>query len=189
VEIIAYLYRVIRVKHKQHIIMKTGLEIYWNHKVVKHFNETARDKFWNRKGNKMKMNIGEVVQNLIRATLDNPHGFSLKTTKKAVGNYNEILCGIQTQMSIGKKVGEITRDSIIGNTLVGETTYEEILKGNLREDNMFEWIYDNLWLWMASKVERSEHHKNNILRNKSSLSDKLDFKHYVNTSKIILTNK
>ena len=58
------------------------------------------------------------------------------------------------------------------------TSFPDISNYRNFESIIDEWIFDNLYLWGTIKVSKIEHKKDNILRNKNTLDQKINFEHY-----------
>ena len=86
---------------------------------------------------------------------------------------------------------EITFDHVIGATLCGEVVKEVIQTSNYNHSYLINnWLFDNLYLWGTIKVTKKQHNKNNILRNKNSLTEKNNLDHYKNiTINDLITDK
>jgi len=81
-----------------------------------------------------------------------------------------------------------TSDHVGGTTAVGKYVVKVFKENNLDIDYMVDkWLPENLYLWATVKVTVEEHKKDNILRNSViPIEEKFEFKHYVNTSDIVL---
>jgi|SRR5210317_1382010 len=157
--------------------------------LVKHFNSTTRDVWWNKKTNKKKEHIIATVEALIcYIPIAEKKGRDINQVEKAVGNYHEIPCGIKTRNASNSPKSETTGDSIIGTKLIGEIVTEEFKRGNITIDNSEEWIYKNLWIWAQCTVTKEEHKAENIKRQnhyKLTLEDKVNFEHYPEKTEIL----
>jgi hypothetical protein len=102
-----------------------------------------------------------------------------------IGTQNGLCSGIRSKDSLIPK-SKKTDDHLIGAKQIGEFIHKEFEKNNFDIDYMVEiWLYDYLWLWMTIKVTSVEHHKNNILRDETTIEEKLNLQHYVNVSELI----
>jgi hypothetical protein len=90
----------------------------------------------------------------------------------------------------------LTDDHIIGVTEVGRIVrniIDSLLEQGLTNDEIinymsYEWLPENLYLWVKAKITRKEHKKNNLPRNKHTLEEKVNLVHY-NIGKIKLVIK
>lgn len=94
------------------------------------------------------------------------------------------------------KTSLLTDDHIIGVTETGRFTRETVNtllekgmnKNEILNYMMYEWLPDNLYLWVKAKITRKEHKKNNLPRNEHTLEEKVNLVHY-NIGKIKLVIK
>ena len=75
-------------------------------------------------------------------------------------------------------------------SLIGETVEKAIEMSNWNPKLLIKegWLHDNLHLWGMVRVTKEEHHKDNIVRNKHNLNEKLNFEHYktINIDDLVL---
>ena len=119
----------------------------------------------------------EICQNQLRGWLRLTMGY------RGIGFNNGVYSKIKTKQTISKKSSEITFDHVVGTTLCGETVKKVIEEQNFNITYLIdEWLFDNMYLWGTIKVTKEQHKKENILRNKHLLSEKLNLDHYKNIS-------
>jgi len=84
-----------------------------------------------------------------------------------------------------------TDDHLLGATDIGKFVVDEFIKNDLNVHYMVTvWLPENLFLWGTVRVTDEEHKKFNILQGTCTklgltIEQKLNFKHYVNTSPIV----
>lgn len=153
------------------------------------FNERQRDTRWNTKRDIIQTAF---IQNLMVLKFADENQFEEKWMRSfqrlAIG-YNGVGCsfqsGIQSDDSIGLSSNETTHDHLLGATEVGIYVHELFKEKNYDIDFMLnDWLYEHLFLWATVKITREEHHKDNIIRNKHDLKQKLNLEHYLNVSDI-----
>ena len=85
---------------------------------------------------------------------------------------------------------DVSDDHVLGATLIGETVEKAIEMSNWNPKLLIKegWLHDNLHLWGMVRVTKEEHHKDNIVRNKHNLNEKLNFEHYktINIDDLVL---
>jgi hypothetical protein len=162
-------------------------------RLVKYFNEKRRDKFWKKNSHDYRIDF-RIQLNSLKTNLNDPK-VPLKNIKKSIyrlgigysgiGTQNGLSSGIRSEKTLKSK-SVTTNDHLIGAKQIGEFIHKEFEKHNFDVDYMEEvWLYDYLWLWMTIKVTSEEHHKDNILRDETSIEEKLDLLHYINVSELI----
>ena len=98
---------------------------------------------------------------------------------RGIGFNNGVYSNLRTKQTLKKTSREITFDHVVGTTLCGETV--KVIIEQEHYDHVFltnNWLFDNLYLWGTIKVSKMEHRKDNILRNKNSLKEKINLEHY-----------
>jgi|TARA_B100001964_G_scaffold232868_1_gene289327 hypothetical protein len=110
---------------------------------------------------------------------------------RGIGFNNGVYSNLKTKQTVNKNNKEITFDHVIGATLCGEVVKEVIQTSNYNHSYLINnWLFDNLYLWGTIKVTKKQHNKNNILRNKNSLTEKNNLDHYKNiTINDLITDK
>tara|TARA_Y100000310_G_scaffold138858_1_gene137991 strand:+ start:1456 stop:2028 length:573 start_codon:yes stop_codon:yes gene_type:complete len=82
-------------------------------------------------------------------------------------------------------------DHLFSATGIGEIVIDEFIKNDLNVPYMVNvWLPENLFLWGTVRVTKEEHNKSNILQGTCAqlgmtIEQRINFKHYVNTSKIV----
>ena len=98
---------------------------------------------------------------------------------RGVGFSGGLPSGLRSKSSIGLTGKDCVLDHVIGATLCGEEVEVQLAKCNYNYDYLIKnWLFDNLYLWGTIKVTKEEHRKDNILRNKHLLHEKLNLDHY-----------
>ena len=107
---------------------------------------------------------------------------SYVSTKAAYTNY----------MDDGKWVLKTyTDDHLLGATDIGKFVVDEFIKNDLNVHYMVTvWLPEHLYIWGTVRVTKEENKASNILRGTCkklgmTIEQKLNFKHYVNTSPIV----
>ncbi len=162
-------------------------------KLVKYFNDNARDKLWVKYEDEFKSYFNLHLKSLqlwINEDATNKQleqfMYRLGLGYFGIGKQGGLTSGLITEDASVKGV-EKTADHLLGTTQIGKYIHEQFEKNDWDIDYMVnEWLYENLWLWMTIKVTKTEHKKDNIIRNDHTIEEKLELKHYTNTSEIIL---
>jgi hypothetical protein len=177
-------------EHMKHMKQKKELDDCNTSKFVRYFNKTIRDN-WRKDQKKNSRKALENILSAVYATIilhphftcdKQPKGLRSTYIKKLTGNYNYINCKIK----IGININDTTKDKIIGTAKIGEIVWESIKEGSLRKDNLEEWLNDHLWLWGFVMMGSTQH--NNVVRNKHTLIQKVNFKHYKNRDREKIMN-
>jgi hypothetical protein len=161
--------------------------------LVEYFNKEKRDSYWDKNQDDYKTNF-RIQLNSLKVNLDDQN-ITLSQIEKSIyrlgigysgiGNQNGLFSGIRTKNSFLSNV-KTTNDHLIGAKQIGEFVHKEFEKHNYDINYMVDsWLYEHLWLWMTIKVTSEEHNKNNILRDKTGIEEKLNLSHYVNVSELI----
>lgn len=161
--------------------------------LIDYFNTQKRDLFWDKNKDDYKINF-RIQLNSLKINLQDPN-IPQKNIEKSIyrlgigysgiGTQNGLTSGIKSKNTLLPNV-KSTHDHLIGAKQIGEIVHKEFEKHNYDIDFMVdEWLYNNLWLWMTIKVTYEEHNKNNILRDKTDIEEKLNLSHYVNVSELI----
>lgn len=127
----------------------------------------------------------EAIQNDKCGVCDNQLRGWIRLTMgyRGIGFNNGVYSNLKTLDSINKNNKELTFDHVVGATLCGETVKNIVEKENFNLSYLTKnWLFDNLYLWGTVKLTKHQHKKDNILRNKNSLSEKLHLEHYLNLS-------
>ena len=133
-----------------------------------------------RKRFDLTMNDYELAQNQYKCWLKNTMGY------RGIGSsgINSGLCSknaLELKYKFGKDYKyDVSDDHVLGATLIGETVEKAIEMSNWNPKLLIKegWLHDNLHLWGMVRVTKEEHHKDNIVRNKHNLNEKLNFEHY-----------
>ena len=153
------------------------------------FNEKRRDVIWKRKET-IKTTFKEALEVLEFKDKKGHSPKSIGTFEQVEIGYNglgtQFLSGVQSKASIGLDAKKTVADHLIGTKLIGKHVHEVLKKSNYKIDWMVdEWLYENLYLWAKIKITKEEHHKDNVLRNKNTLKEKLNLEHYKQVSELI----
>jgi hypothetical protein len=162
--------------------------------IIKCFNENKRQQLWDKNQNHYKKWFRRALEQLkldIQLNLTDKdlalYTYRLSIGYWGIGKGNGIPSGIRSTATQNLKSNQTTNDHLFGVVEVGRYVHQELIKMNMDVDRMVnEWLYDNLWLWITIKVSKTEHKSENIARNKHSLDDKKQLKHYKNVSELIL---
>ena len=143
-----------------------------------------------RKRFDLTMNDYELAQNQYKNWLKNTMGY------RGIGSsgINSGLCS-KKALELKHKLTSswsyfVSDDHVLGATLIGETVEKAIEMSNWNPKLLIKegWLHDNLYLWGMVRVTKEEHHKDNIVRNKHNLNEKLNFEHYktINIDDLVL---
>ena len=100
---------------------------------------------------------------------------------RGIGFNNGVYSNLKTKQTLNKTNKDLTFDHVVGTTLCGETVKKVIEQNNFDIEYLLNnQLFDHLYLWVTLKVTKEQHKKDNILRNKNSLSEKLNLDHYKN---------
>jgi hypothetical protein len=103
-----------------------------------------------------------------------------------IGRIGGITTKLKSMDSINLPSDKKTDDHVFGASEIGKHIRYEFEKHNMDIDYMVNtWLYDNLYLWSKIKVSKEEHKKDNIVRNKHTIEEKVNLLHYTNVSKIV----
>ena len=153
------------------------------------FNEKRRDIFLKRK-DIMKTTFRESLEVLEFKDKRNHSAKSIKSFEQVEIGYNglgtQFLSGVQSKESKRQPSSFTVNDHFFGTQLIGEYVHKVLKKSNYDIDWMVnEWLYDHLFLWAKIKITKEEHHKDNVIRNKHTIEQKLNLEHYKNVSELI----
>ena len=102
---------------------------------------------------------------------------------RGIGFNNGVYSNLRTKQTLNKTNKELTFDHVVGTTLFGKTVKKIIEQYNFDITYLLNnWLFDNLFLWGTLKVTKEQHNKDNILRNKNLLLEKLSLDHYKNVN-------
>lgn len=158
--------------------------------IIKYFNQNIRDNVWAKNGPKfkkwfkrqLKHLLVEIEENSTEKEL-NAFMYRLGLGYWGIGKQKGIFSGIKTEDAI---LNKNTNDHVFGVVEIGRFVHQELIKNNLDVDYMVnEWLYNHLWLWMTIKVSVEEHKKDNIIRNKHTIEEKKELRHYQKISNLI----
>ncbi len=151
------------------------------------FNQNIKDYYWKNKRNLISQNFYS-ASHQFKAIMDDANGpceYQLKGWRKntmgyrGVGHSSGLYSKLRSKSSINLSVKEYVFDHVVGATLCGKTVEDKIKETDYQIKYLIDnWLFDNLYLWGTIKVSKIEHKKDNILRNKNTLSEKINFEHY-----------
>jgi len=163
-------------------------------KLVKHFNDTVRNDLWEKNGKDYKETF-HIALGAIKSAVDDNASEKLLNQMMdrlvigyyGIGKQGGLTSGIETKATLNLKYNQYTRDHLFGATEIGKHIRKVFEENNWDRNYMVNaWLYENLWLWMTINVTKTEHKKDNIIRNQHTIEEKLELKHYINISEIIL---
>lgn len=171
--------------------------------IVVHFNTRVREDYWSKVSDFKKEQFIEFLEDAKNRLIDKSgeytnEGVCLVETDESgiserakpyfrglvgysIFGISGIKSGIYTEDSITSE--KTTDDHLLGAMKIGETAFIAYCKSGFNNEYMKNvWLYENLYLWLSIKVSSEEHRKDNILRNKNTIEEKLQLKHYIKVS-------
>ena len=151
------------------------------------FNKYKRDYFFRLHKDRITSNFKSASLQLkaIKEDDDEICEFQLKGWRKNTMGYrgggvsSGLFSGLRSKSTLSLSSKDCVYDHLVGASLCGETVETELTKSNYNHSNLIKhWLFDNLYLWGTIKVSKMEHRKDNILRNKNSLEEKIKLDHY-----------
>lgn len=171
--------------------------------IVGHFNTRVREDYWSKVSDFKKEQFIEFLEDAKNRLIDKSgeytnEGVCLVETDESgiserakpyfrglvgysIFGISGIKSGIYTEDSMTSE--KTTDDHLLGAMKIGETAFIAYCKSGFNNEYMKNvWLYENLYLWLSIKVSSEEHRKDNILRNKNTIEEKLQLKHYIKVS-------
>jgi len=163
---------------------------------VTEFNKRQRDLLWNDESTEMKKWFRLLLSQLKFTDLEydgeipkkfySQDFYRLQLGYYGIGKGSGIKSQIKSKKSIKAPSNKSTADHVVGATEVGRVVHEKLIEVNYDIDYMVnEWLYEYLFLWATIKVTKVEHLKDNIIRNKHTIEQKLNLEHYKNVSELV----
>ena len=163
---------------------------------VNEFNKRRRDYLWEKYQDdfknhfRLKLNILKMLDNQIEFEVPRNYYegefYRLSLGYRGIGKNDGFASGIQSIASKGLSSKSITKDHVLGATEVGKYIHTVFRKSDYDIDWMVNtWLYKHLFLWATIKITKKEHHKDNIMRNKHTIEQKLNLEHYKNVSELV----
>jgi hypothetical protein len=113
-------------------------------------------------------------------------GLGFKFTPTRCGLISKSAQSLKNKMSSKQYQSLLTKDHIIGVTLVGwliHNIIQDMLKDNIVVEDIVnymvdEWLPDNLFLWAEANLTTKEHKSENLKRDNHTLQEKINLEHY-----------
>ena len=151
------------------------------------FNQNIKDFYWKKRKEKIVKNFYSACMQF-KAIMEDENGiceYQLTGWRKntmgyrGIGHSSGLYSKLRSKSTLELSNTDCVFDHVVGATLCGATVEEKIKEVNYNIQKLIdEWIFDNLYLWGTIKVSKIEHKKDNILRNKNTLDQKINFEHY-----------
>jgi hypothetical protein len=175
--------------------------------IVEHFNTRRREEYWaNKKVESKKKKFISYLKHAKEVLIDDEMIYDTNGVRLIDSEQDEysdtyfrlmigygifgnkgIKSGIYTEDSISFK--KKTDDHLLGAWKIGETAFIAYCNSGFDNEYMKNvWLYENLYFWMSITVSNKEHNEN-ILRNKNTIEEKLQFKHYDGVSSLLFNLK
>lgn len=121
----------------------------------------------------IKLNDVTICENQLKGWHKNTMGY------RGVGFSGGLPSGLRSKSSKGYARKDCVNDHVIGASLCGQEVETQLTSHDYDYKYLIKhWLFENLYLWGTIKVSKEEHRKENILRNKNSLSEKINLDHY-----------
>ena len=175
--------------------------------IVEHFNTRRREECWNtKKIDSSRKKFISYLKHSKEALIDEEMVYDTNGVRLIDSEQDEysdtyfrlmigygifgnkgIKSGIYTEDSMSSE--KKTDDHLLGAWKIGETAFIAYCKSGFDNEYMKNvWLYENLYLWLSITVSSKEHNEN-ILRNKNTIEEKLQLKHYDGVSSLLFNLK